>query len=79
MDWDMLLICLAVALAFLCAIGILFLELHNIMRKRRTEAIENYIDELVIRLQKVVVRTVAECMDILPEKILEAKKTIEGE
>ena len=59
-----------------CGFIVLWMVLNMIIRDRQIKDIEVFIKK---ELRRVIVETTSECMDILPEKILEAKKTIEGE
>ena len=65
-------------LIFLIGVALLVLwyVMSMIVRDRQLKDIKQFIREEGKRL---IVETMSECMDILPEKILEAKKTIEGE
>ena len=65
-------------LVFLAGVGLLVLwhVMSMIVHDRQLKDIKQFIRE---EGKKLMVETVSECMDILPEKILEAKKTIEGE
>lgn len=65
-------------LIFVVCAGLLILRdvINTINRDRQLKDIKRFIRE---EGKKIMVETVSECMDILPEKILEAKKTIEGE
>lgn len=58
------------------ALLVLWYAMSTIVRDRQLKDIKQFIREEGKRL---IVETMSECMDILPEKILEAKKTIEGE
>lgn len=57
----------------------LLLVQHVLKKQRMYEIRSNIAPSLMEKTKKKLVETTIECMDILPEKILEAKKTIEGE
>ena len=79
MDWRMLFVySVAVCLMF-CLTGILLLEIRHTLWKRERDRIEWDERQLIRKLHNMLFEVTVECMDILPEKILEAKKTIEGE
>lgn len=59
-----------------CGFIVVWVVLNMIIRDRQIKDVEDFIKK---ELRRVIVETTSECMDILPEKILEAKKTIEGE
>ena len=59
-----------------CGFIVLWAILNMIIRDRQIKDVKDFIKK---ELRRVIVETTSECMDILPEKILEAKKTIEGE
>lgn len=59
-----------------CGFIVVWVVLNMIIRDRQIKDVEVFIKK---ELRRVIVETTSECIDILPEKILEAKKTIEGE
>lgn len=65
-------------LIFLIGVGLLVLWyiMAMIVRDRQLKDIKQFIRE---EGKKLAVESISECMDIIPEKILEVKKTIEGE
>lgn len=79
MDLNLLfLYCIAIVTT-LCPVGIILLLVHHFLWKRKRDRVEWDEDRLVRKLHNALFEVTVECMDILPEKILEAKKTIEGE
>ena len=79
MDWDTLLLYSAAILSTLCPIGIVLLLFNHFLWNKRRDRIEEYEDRMLHKLHTTLFDVTVESMDILPEKILEAKKTIEGE
>ena len=79
MDWNLLIIYSSVIFAMLFLIGVLLLYIHHVLWKKRRDRIEWDEDRLIRKIHNTLLEVTVECMDILPEKILEAKKTIEGE
>ena len=79
MDWQMLFVYTGLVCSMLCLVGIILLEVHYSIWKRKKDRIEWSEDQLVRKIHNMLFEVTVECMDILPEKILEAKKTIEGE
>lgn len=59
-----------------CGLIVLWTVMNMLIHDRQIKDIENFITKEV---KRIIVDTTSECMDILPEKILEAKKTIEGD
>ena len=61
-------------------VGMILLICYHGLKKRRDKAVMQYISHNIIwKVKKAMIEATEECMDILPEKIMEAKKTIEGE
>lgn len=79
MNWNTLLIYSVAILSSLCPIGIILLLIHHYLWKKKRDRVEWDEDRLVRKLHNTLLEVTIESMDILPEKILEAKKTIEGE
>lgn len=79
MDWQMLFVYSVAVCSMFCLAGILLLEMRHTLWKRERDRIEWDERQLIRKLHNMLFEVTVECMDILPEKILEAKKTIEGE
>lgn len=61
-------------------VGMILLIIHHCLKKSRDKAVMQCISHNIIwKVKKAMIDATEECMDILPEKIMEAKKTIEGE
>lgn len=61
-------------------VGMILLICHHGLKKRRDKDVLQYISHNIIwKVKKAMIEATEECMDILPEKIMEARKTIEGE
>ena len=63
--------------AALCLAGIALFIVHHALRQKRMQMTFEYIDKLVPRIKNIVIDATSDCMDILPEKILKAKKAID--
>lgn len=79
MNWNILLIYSVAFLSTLCPIGIILLLIHHYLWKRKRDRIEWDENRLIRKLHNMLFEVTVECLDVLPDKIMEAKKTIEGE
>ena len=79
MDWNLLFLYCVAILSTICPIGIVLLLVHYFLWKRKRDRIEWDEDRIIRKVHNMLFELTVECVDILPEKILEVKKNIEGE
>ena len=78
MNLDIYLFAGAVALMLLI-VGLILLAVWNSFKKKQDYRRFKFIEKFVFNKgREAFVETICECMDIMPEKIEEVKKTIEG-
>ena len=63
----------------LLVVGILLILFHYHLKLNLMRAIVDEMEGAFLnKVKKLIIETMSECMDRMPEKILEVKKTIEG-
>lgn len=69
---------------FICGVAFLFgsilIVMNHILKKRRNKEIFLFISETAfVKCKKLILESISESMDILPNKIAEVKNAIDGE
>lgn len=78
MEWTPWMIMGAILLDML-VVGVVLLLIWHRMQRKAIEKKMRFLEKLILTKGKAaIVQVMSECLDILPEKILEVKQTIEG-
>lgn len=79
MDWDTISL-VAIITAMVLFSGFILLIVHHLLKQSRDRAMMRFISrDMTCRTKKIVLEAMREAMDIIPEKLMQAKNVLEGE